>query len=291
MAKSVYKIPTDLSISYLDQEIGLSNNSQAKPIQLRLLLSWLGSGFLGFWVLTQTFLKDAGPLLIAAFIAWWIAATVFYCRKDETQRLRLLGLADLPSYLPRRLRRVQVRSGSAAQHLLEITGVKRVEEPHRLDEPAMIVYRDGAVGHAYQVVGSASALLFEADKRLILDRVDAFYRKMDTSSEWLFVTLKRAQRVETQLRQLEQLRRRHQAEPPLVALIDRRITTLRDEVGRDYLSVQQYLIVRSDNRETLSRAHALVAMEAAESTLMLRSLAPLDTERTHEVLAELFAGR
>lgn len=290
MAKSMYKIPTDLSISYLDQEIGLSNSNQAKPVQLRLLLSWLGSLFLGFWLVTQTFLRDTGPVVITLFIVWWVTATAFYCRNDETKRMRLLGLADLPGYLAKGSRWVQVRSGSPAAGLLSIVGFRAVTESHRPGDPALIQLRDGWVGHAYQVVGSASALLFKADEVAILDRVDAFYRKIDTTSEWLFITLKHAQRVETQLANIAARRHQHRDNPELLALLDERASVLSSEVGKNYLSVQQYLLVRSPNTELLARAHALAIMEAAESSLMMRSVEPLDRERTLGSLRELYSG-
>ncbi len=291
MAKSMYKIPTDLSISYLDQEIGLSNSNQAKPVQLRLLLSWLGSLFLGFWLVTQTFLRDTGPVVITLFIVWWVTATAFYCRNDETKRMRLLGLSDLPGYLRTGSRRVQVRSGSPAAGLLSIVGFREVTEPHRPGDPARIEFRDGSVGFAYQVVGSASALLFEADRMAILDRVDAFYRKIDTDSEWLFLTLKRAQRVDTQLASIAARQHQHSANPELLALLGERASVLSSEVGKDYLSVQQYLLVRAPNAELLARSHALAIMEASESQLMMRSVEPLDRERTFGLLRELYGGR
>ena len=153
-----------------------------------------------------------------------------------------------------------------------------------------MTFTDGRLGHVYQVVGSASVLLFESDRSAILDRVDAFYRKIDTTTEWIFLTLKRAQRVETQLDHVERWARRHSGDAQLSALLETRRSLLAGEVG-DFLSIQQYLVLRSDNAEALHKAHALVITEAAESPLMLRTVEPLGCERALGVLAELFSGR
>ena len=290
MAKHVYKIPTSLGLSWLDQEISLIDNTTAKQFQLRLLLSWLGSLFIGFWLVSQTFLGKAGVALTGLFVVWWVAATLFYCRNDATKRMRLLGLADLPGYLPKARRRVSARASSPAQGLLDLTRLASVGQPRRVGEPALITFTDGGLGHAYQVVGSASLLLFDSDQSAILDRVDSFYRKTDTSAEWVTITLKRAQRVDAQLGRIERLRRAHAGNAQLLAVLDDRAEVLASEVGRDYLSIQQYLVVLASGREALDRAHSLVEAESAESSLMFRSVEPLDRGRTLELLSELYKG-
>ena len=60
MVKQSYKIPTNIDNSRLDTEIRFSTQDiESTPINLRSLIVYVLSGFGVFWVLSNTFMKQA----------------------------------------------------------------------------------------------------------------------------------------------------------------------------------------------------------------------------------------
>jgi len=110
-----------------------------------------------------------------------------------------------------------------------------------------------------------------------LNRVDAYYRKIDQSYELIWLTTKEPQRVERALAQLE---RRNLAlevrDPDLFALLDEQASILTEYVGSRFNSIHQYLIIKADNEEALRRGHALLQSEVEESHLMIKACVQLD---------------
>lgn len=286
MAKNTYQIPMSLNRSMLDQELKLfqvSGGGGGLPI--KVILFYLLSLMSLFWVVTSTFVKTANVGLIVLFVIWWILATIYFGHYSKTQELRIQGVPALISYLPRSARKVMTRSTSPASGFYGITGVKAVDDDGR------ITFFGNKVGRAYLVVGSASVLVFEADQRAILDRVDSFYRKIDTGTEFIWVTTKEPQRVYRQLANLE--RRNLELEvrdPDLFALLEEQADILTEYVGRRFNSIHQYLIVRADNDEALRRAEMLVRSEVQDSALMIKSCTQLDKDGFGEMARAVFAS-
>jgi hypothetical protein len=286
LAKNVYKIPSSLSRSWLDHEIALSGGGwQMKPLPLKVILFWATSIFAMFWVLTSTFLKSADFWLLALVVIWWLLATAFFGKYSKTKELKLKNVPALMSYIAPSSRRVVTRTSSDPSGFYSIVGIDSV------DKNGLITWGDGSVGQAYLVVGSASVLVFAQDKVSILDRVDAFYRKIDTTSELIWLTTKEPQRV---YRQLANLERRNLAlkvdDPELFELMDEQHSILTNYVGGSFTSIHQYLVIKADNMEALRRAHTVVQSEAEDSALMIKQLTRLDDADTNEMFAAVYAG-
>ncbi|MCI4659580.1 hypothetical protein [Cryobacterium zhongshanensis] len=286
MAKNIYKIPASLSRSFLDHEIALSSGGwQVKPLPIKVLLFWAISIFTMFWVLSSTFLKSADFWILALVVIWWLFATAFFGRYSKTKELKISSLPALVNYVPPASRRVVTRKSSDPSPFYAIVGVDKVEES------GFITWGDGSVGQAYLVVGSASALVFAKDKISILDRVDAFYRKVDTTAEFIWITTKEPQRVYRQLANLE-MRNRHMEAPDaeLSELMEEQYAILKNYVGGSFTSIHQYLVIKADNLEALRRAHTVVRAEAEESSLMIKQLTMLDAPDGLEMLSAIYAG-
>ncbi|MET9711961.1 hypothetical protein [Nocardiopsis alba] len=284
MAKSIFKIPTSLDRSFLDHEVALAGGGwQMRPLPVKVILFWTASVMLLFWVCTSTFVSSADWWLIFLVIIWWLAATAFFGRYSKTKELRLTSLPALLEYVPRPARRIITRRGSDPSAFASVAGIDSV------DETGYIEWLDGTVGQAYLVVGSASVLVFDEDKKAILNRVDGFWRKIDTSVEYIWITTKEPQRVYRQLGNLELLNRNLEVrDPELFELLDERYSILKNYVGGQFNSIHQYLVLKADNLEALRRAHALVRAEVEASSLMIKQASMLGAEDLYDMLRTIY---
>lgn len=286
MAKSIYKIPTSIARSFLDHEISLSGGGwQVKPLPLRVILFWVASIMTGFWALSSTFLAHADFWLKALIVIWWLLTTAFLGRYSATKELNLARVMPLLNYIAPSARKVTTRRASDPSAFYSIAGIDSV------DEKGFIVWGDGTVGQAYLVVGAASVLVFDQDRIAILDRVDAFWRKIDATVEAIWITTKEPQRV---YRQQAHLERRNLAltnrDPELFELMEEQHAILSGHVGGSFTSIHQYLVLKADNLEALRRAYAVVYAEAAESSLMIKQLIQLDGPETTDLFRTVYTG-
>lgn len=283
--KEIYSIPNSLDKSMLDQEVALSKSAHVKPFAIKVVLFYLVSLLALFWVVSSTFIRDADFAFIVLVVLWWLLATLYFGQYSKTKEMRFSMVPALLSYLPKSSRRVMTRRASNASGFYSIAGVKRV------DDDGHVRFSDGTVGQAYSVVGSASVLVFEADKRAILNRVDSFCRKIEQTAEYIWLTTKEPQRVDRALANLE---RRNLAleirDPELFALLDEQASILVDYVGTRFNSIHQYLIIKADNEEALRRGHALLQAEVEDSSLMIKSCTVLDGPGFLEMGRTLFSN-
>jgi len=286
VAKSIYKIPSSIARSFLDHEIALNGGGwQLKPLPLKVILFWVGSIFALFWLLSSTYLKHADFWLLVLVVIWWLMATAFFGKYSQTKELNLKSVPALMNYVQPASRRVVTRKSADPSAFYSIAGIDSV------DEQGYITWGDGSVGQGYLVVGSASVLVFAQDKVAILDRVDAFYRKVDTTAEFIWLTTKEPQRVYRQLGNLEMRNRRLAVrDPELFELMEEQHAILTGYVGGSFNSIHQYLVIKADNLEALRRAHTVVQAESAESSLMIKQLTQLDGPDTSEMFHAAYAG-
>ncbi|WP_311259988.1 hypothetical protein [Microbacterium sp. WCS2018Hpa-9] len=286
MAKLNYKIPVSLARSVLDHEITLSGGGfQMKPLAMKVLFFYVGSILILIWAVGNTFLKHANPFLLIAIVIWWLVATAFLGKYSKTKELNLKSIPALLNYLPKSARRVPTRQDSDPSGFYSVLGIDEI------DANGFITWGDGTVGQAYIVVGSASVLVFEQDRISILDRVDAFWRKIDTTVELIWVTTKEPQRVYRQLANLERINRGLEVrDPDLQELMEERYSILRDYVGDSFTSIHQYVLIKADNREAFRKAQVVLQAEAEESSLMMKQLTPLNGNEVQEVLRSVYTG-
>ncbi|MFD7540191.1 hypothetical protein [Streptomyces sp. NPDC059819] len=286
MAKPSYKVPSSLNRSFLDHEITLSKGGwAAKPSPIKQLLFFAGGILALLWFSTSTFVASSGPVAITLFVLWGLSAIVYFGGLMNTKELRIMRVPALLAYLPSKARHVLTRRGSNPTDFASIVGTDGI------DADGLIHFSDGGQGRVYLVVGSASYLLFDGDRIGILDRVDAFWRKVEVGCEHSFITTKEPQRVYHQLANLE---RRNQAlqvrDPDLVELQNEQYDILTQHVGGKFTSIHQYLLLKGKNASALRKGHQVLQAEAGGSTLMIKEAAMLDREEALPMLRVFYQG-
>lgn len=285
-AKQSYKIPYGLEQSYSDMTIAMQSKdgSIGKVLPLIVVgtyvLSFLGCLFCVF----KTPVGSVGTLpQIIAFILLWSALTVILTKYDGTRRMNVQRIMTLLTYLPHKSRYVYTRNNHDAGPFWNILGIDDVKPD------GLILFADGTYGYIYRVVGSASILLFETDRDAIIDRVDKFFRKWDSSSEVMFITTKEAQKVYHQLYNLKQRYiNLKNDDPDLRRVGEEQFRILRDHIGSEFKSIHQYMVLKSDSKETLRIANGSIESEVGSSSLMIKQCIPLDQEEIYQVLRSIY---
>lgn len=287
MAKKTYRIPAALDRSFLDHEITLSGGGwSAPPLAIKVILFWAVSLLVLFWACTNTFIRSASPGIIVFIVIWWLLTTAFLGGYTKTKELKFNMVPALIEWLPMSGRRVFTRSMSDPKPFYNLVGIQEVSDD------GVLSFVDGTFGRACLVVGSASILTFDEDQKAILNRVESFWNKTDPSTEWSTITRKEPQRV---YRPIANLRRRHDAlkvrDPELLDLMDEQYEALDQYVGREFKSIHQYMILKSDNVESLRGALSMLQSEVGDSSLMIKSATMLDRGETIEMLSSFYQGR
>lgn len=285
-SKDSYHIPYGLDQSYLDMTISLnsSDGSVGKVLPAMVVVSYILSFLMCLACITKTFIgtMSSGPQKVL-FVLLWVALTIVLTSFDGTRRMNIQRIMSLLNYLPRTARYVYTRTNRDATPFYNIAGIKEIEDD------GLILYEDGTYGYWYRVVGSASILLFDADRDMIITRVDNFYRKWECDSEITFVTSKEAQKV---YRQVANLSRRYENlkndDPDLRNLAEEQFHILRNYVGKEFKSIHQYMLVKSKNKEALRVATSIVQTEVENSALMIKQCVPLEKVDVDPLLASIY---
>lgn len=290
MAKSAYKIPYGLNTSYGDMEISIKSGDAAmssKPLPIKILLAYLMSLVCCVWVMTQTIISSGSLPQLICFVICWVLLTLVLFKQDATGRMQAELILTLLNYIPKKARQVITRNSANALPFYQIAGIDRIDK-----KSGLVVYTDGTYGYWYRVVGSASVLLFDADKRAILDRVDGFYQKMNTECEVIFITTKAAQQV---YKQVANLKRRYDRlevrDPELLELADEQFRCLKNYVGKEFKSVHQYLVLKADNKEVLLQSKNILQSEVENSTRMIKRCIPMFYDDIVAVLEQIYCGK
>ncbi|MEW1881949.1 MULTISPECIES: hypothetical protein [Rhodococcus] len=284
MAKSSYKIPVSIDRSRLDHKITLQAfQLKSKPLSIKIILYWVLFVFVTAWVVLQSPLS-AAPWIVLVFLVIWMTVTAAVLGKQtKTGDMKFMQLPALLEYIPTRKRKVMTRTNSKPYGFLSIVGIKDVEAS------GIIRYVNGDVAQLYSIVGSASALLFEGDRNAIIRRVDNFHQKIDSGPSWCYMTTKESQRVFQQIAAIEHQNRelRHR-DPELLALEQEKLDVLVNDVGGQFSSLHQYLLVRATSMKELKAAHRVLRAERENSSLMFRRCELLNGPDGLEVLRSVY---
>ncbi|MFC9755219.1 hypothetical protein [Streptomyces sp. NPDC056921] len=286
MAKMTYKVPSSLNRSFLDHEITLSKGGwAAKPSPIKQLLFFGGGVLALLWVSTSTFVASSGPVPITLFVIWGLTLIIYFGGLIKTKELRIMRVPSLLAYLPPKARHIYTRRSSNPSDFYSIVGIDGIDDDGRIH------FSGGSEGQIYLVVGSASYLLFDEDRVGILDRVDSFWRKVDTACEHSFITTKEPQRIYHQVANLE---RRNQAlqvrDPDLVELQNEQYDILARHVGGKFTSIHQYLLLKGKSADALRRGHLVLQAEVEGSSLMVKEVTMLDRAEAEPMLRVFYQG-
>lgn len=286
MSKTGYKIPATLDQSVADMEISLKSGDGMgpKPLPLKVIFFVLASALICFYVVMKTFIGQGPIWAIVIFVILWVALTLLLMRYDKTKQMQVQMIPSLLAYIPKSARHVLTRSTHRVNEFYGIVGIDAID-----DKTGLVSFADGTFGYFYRVVGSASILLFEADKNAILRRVDSFYRKFGTDAELIFMTVKESQKV---YRQIANLKRRYDRlnvdDPDLKMLAHEQFGILKHHVGGTFKSIHQYMVIKADNKEALLVTKNVLQSEVENSTQMIKQCVPLYANDIYEVLRMIY---
>lgn len=283
--KEAYKIPHDLNASYADMEIAIQGKDGVglKPLPIKVILTFLGSGIVLFYLISHSFVANGYLWQQILFGLVWLTLTGVLVSYDKTRRMKVQLIPTLFEYLPKANRNVIVRRTMPAN---EFMGIARVR---KINESGLIEYVDGSFGYMYRITGAASILLFDKDKDAIVSRVDSFFRKIGTNCDIIFVTVKEPQKV---YRQVAALKRKYDRlnkdDDELKALAEDQFDTLQNYVGTQFKSIHQYLIIKAENREALTQNKNVLQAEVENSTRMFKSCVALYEDDIVEFLGSIY---
>lgn len=284
-----YKIPPSMNRSMLDFEPTIEGGGmRLKPLPLKVLLYWVGVLFVLLWSLTQSWITKSPIWLMVIYAIWFLVTAGYFGQYSKTKEMKFVQLPALIDYLPKANRNIETRSDSTPYKFMGMTGIKEIEDN------GLIHYLDGSVGQAYRVVGWASRLLFDGDRDTIINRVNSFWKKVDTNSEWIFVTTKEPQRVYQQIANLQRQNMKlkyRDAAGDLQNMMEEKYDILDVVVGgreSSYNSIHQYLVIRSATLEHLRTAHSVLAAEAESGSSMFKTVEMLDEDDTLVMLQSIY---
>lgn len=289
MAKDSYKIPDTLDKSMGDMEISLqsSDGIGARPTPIKIILMYALSIILWFFAVAKTFIADGGIGLIIVFSALWFALTALMLHRDKTGLPQASLVVSMLNYLPKNLRYVVTRNNAPAKDFYTIAGIEDID-----GEKGLITFTDGTYGYMYRVVGTGSILLFDEDRKAILDRVDSFYKKMKPEYELIFITSKEAQKI---YRQVARLKERYDNldfdDPELRAVADMEYNYLKNVVGGSFRSIHQYLIIKAENTEALTVGKNMLQSEVENSSYMFKQCTALFGNDIYDVFRTIYKGK
>lgn len=289
MAKSSYKIPASLNDNYLDMEIAIQNKEGVglRPLPVRVILAWVFSLFGLIYLMfngSSIVALGGNTFVKILFAATWLGFTYILTNVDRSHRMQLELIPALLKYLQKSNRYVTTRRTSNANVFYGIVGIDDIDK-----ESGLVTYSDGTFGYWYAVVGTASVLLFPEDRDAILDRVNEFYKKMQSDCEVIYMTTKEPQRITNQLAHLmAQYKALEYKDPDIDKLVKEQYEILTSFVGKEFKSLHQYMIIKGDNREALSNLNNIVRGEYESSSMMLRNCRALYYDDIVEVLKTVY---
>lgn len=283
--KGSYGIRTPMLASSMDTEIVLQKDGVGlRPLPIKFIIATVISGLICF-KFTTTNLVSAGTMIQKVlFVALWLCITILMFMSDKTKRMNFNKMISAINYFANPSnRRVETTRLDPANDMMALCNIASVSED------GLITFCDHTVGYMYRVTGAASALLFDSDKNSIINAVDNFYRKPDSDTEFIYITTKESQKT---YRQVAAVKRRYDAlsirDPELTRLLDEQLKTLREKVGKQYMSIHQYMILKSKSEESLHKAKLVVQSELDSGGLMIRRCVPLDDQEILEQFAAIY---
>lgn len=282
-----YHIPTSLDVNMLSKTITLFKN-QSAPIKASLLFEGIGAFLSVCWFLSLPIIKSGSFMVKLTMAACFAGLFYLIFVPDATGVIKADMVPAAINYFFKPInRKIVVRQNRPANGMMILSDIDYVE-----DHTGLIHFLDGTVGFAYSVVGNASRLLFDQDQELILERVDRWYRKMGRNYEFIYITDREAQSVTNQINSLkERYAKLDVDDDDLNAIANMNYRFLDRVVGSTFKSVNQYLIIKADNGESLMRAKATLINEVADSALVFNRCEALMKPQIEKLLGKIFQGK
>lgn len=289
MSKQYYKIRDSLDKNMMDMEISIRSDSgfAIKPLPIKIILGVIVSVLACFGIVSKTFVGSGGPFIIAVFCIAWAGLTFVLFSRDKTNIGQYSLVPTMLNYLPKAGRKLLTRKTSDPTAFYNLLNIDYID-----DVNGKIIFVDGTVGNMYAVVGTGSILLFDEDRDAIINRVDAFYKKMQTDYQLIFITVKAAQNVERQIKQKKaDAQTASQIDPELAALAAYEQEILENHVGKQFRSIHQYMIIKAENDEMLTVGRNMLLSECENSQLMFKRCRAIFKDEMLDIFAQIYKGQ
>lgn len=281
MAKQRFKIPTTLDVSYFDMEFNVKSKNGVglnRPVSAKTILFALLAAFGWFYLVFQSFIGKGGIPIIIGFTIAWTGLSILLARADKTNRTGLELMFSMINYLPKSGRYVLVRMSDTVYPLQYLLNINTIDP-----EDGRIHFLDGQIGHCYHIVGSASALMFEQDKQVILDKVDSFYRKLPVGVEVIYDTVYEGHSVDEQLQAVKETQQELKVKSKgLNTLLREQHDILKYAINNNQglTSLHQYLVVKAPSEAALTEFENLLIGDVEGDGLMFRLAKTLNYKET-----------
>lgn len=285
--KQSYGIKTPMLSTALDTEITLQKDGVGlKPLPIKFVIITIISGVICLKATTSELVSMGNIVQQTIFVCMWITMTILLFMTDKTKRMNFQNIISLLNYMAVGTnRKVITRRDAPATGMLDMCNIKSI------DKSGVIKFADRNVGYMYRVTGSASVLLFDSDKKQIINAVDNFYRKIDGNVEYIYITLKEPQKIYNQANAVKhRYNKLSLYDPDLNDLCNNQLIMLRDVVGKKFQSIHQYMIVKADSQEALTAAKITLQSELDSSGLFIKRCIPLFEDEILEVLASVYSS-
>lgn len=285
--KQSYGIKTPMLSTALDTEITLQKDGVGlKPLPIKFVIITIISGVICLKATTSELVSMGNIVQQTIFVCMWITMTILLFMTDKTKRMNFQNIISLLNYMAVATnRKVVTRRDVPATGMLDMCNIKSI------DKSGVIKFADRNVGYMYRVTGSASVLLFDSDKKQIINAVDNFYRKIDGNVEYIYITLKEPQKIYNQANAVKhRYNKLSLYDPDLNDLCNNQLIMLRDVVGKKFQSIHQYMIVKADSQEALTAAKITLQSELDSSGLFIKRCIPLFEDEILEVLAAVYSS-
>lgn len=289
VARISYKIPDNLDKSPLDTEITLSSRKGValRPMPVRIIFGFVFGALFIVWLVGSSFMRPSPMGLKILMVALMIGLLTMILIPDRTGSSRYILIPALFNYIQGANRKVIVRSNLPANNFQHVSGINNV-----YPQQGLIRFTDGWYGYAYRVVGNASILLFEEDRDAVINRVDAFYRKMKTDYQLIFLTNREPQHVQLQLASMRnQFQNLSVKTQDLAAVANMEYRIMNENVGHHYRSIHQYLIIRAENPEALNLGKNMLLAECDNSKRMFKEADALLDQDIIDMLKPIYTGK
>lgn len=247
MAKPAYGIRTGLDQSRLDQAINPMGGGAGAGsyITLRCVLYWIGLFLVGTWGGFGIYGR-LGPLYVLVFESYVLAVGLILFTPTPMHSYRFRQIPIVIRYFTTK-REVPTAGRVPVSALMRVSPILDV------GPDGTIVMAGAMYGYAYEVEGTASKFLFDADRASVVDSWDNATRRMDVEVGMSIVTVRSAENVDTQLAALQATRRAlgPDPDPELLELLDEQHAVLSRHVAARFQTTTQIVILYSANRELL----------------------------------------
>ena len=255
-----------------------------KPVSLFTLTLYFALGMLILFLIFRTPLRHMNFFFKLAFGVLGMGMAFLLSHQDKAKQQGFMTFMALFNYYPKQIRQVSTGPLDKVDKVQNLYGIKSIDE-----DTAVIYFKDGMIGRVYEIVGTASQLMFEMDRAAVVGEVDRFYRKKPVGCEIIYDTLKEPQRVDKQLAACEERHARlRSSSPGLQKLYDERHEILEYGVGNQFKSIHQYAVVRASNDETLNQVENLIRADAEGKAMIFKRVTVLNYDRLKKYFKGIF---